>query len=114
MGWWGGSANLFFKDVVLDDAVEGAECVFHADLLAFFVGAAVVGDTYLVNADLGYTGYFGSNLRLEAKAFFFQLYVLYHITAEELVAGLHIREIEISEHIRSEGEPSVAYGMPEK
>ena len=68
------SRNWSVRHVVTEDAVEGAECIFHSDLFPFFIGAAIIGDAYFIYADLGDAGYFSGYLRLKAEAFFLERY----------------------------------------
>ena len=44
---------------------------FPADLLSFFIGAAVIGNAYFIDADTFDTCQFLGDLRLEAKALSF-------------------------------------------
>src|SRR3954468_4024232 len=55
------------EEVVLDDAVERPHAVLPADLLAFLVGAAVVGDAHLVDAAVQLR-HLGRELGLDAEA----------------------------------------------
>ena len=62
--------SVGFPSVVLQDAIDSAYTILPANLLAFGVGAAVVGNTDFVNTDFGNAGHLGGDFRLEAKAFF--------------------------------------------
>jgi len=39
---------------------------------------------------------------------------LNHLAFEELIAGFHVRQVQVGEHVGEEGEEFVAQGMPEK
>src|SRR5207249_11459502 len=79
------------------------DAVAPRDLLAIGVGAAAVADGHFVDSaaparDLG------RELRLEAEAVGPEAQPVEHLPAEGLVAGLHIREVEVGEHVGEEGE----------
>ena len=105
---------LRLKRPVFQNAVDGPEAILPADFLAFFKGSAVVGDTHFVDADFGDAGNFGRHLGFKAKALFGQMQRLHHFALEEFVAGFHIRQVQVGEHVGEEGEEFVAQGMPEK
>jgi hypothetical protein len=105
---------LRLKRSVFQNAVDGAETVLPANFLALFKGSAVVGDAYFVDADFGDARNFGRHLGFKAKALFGQMQRLHHFALEELVAGFHIRQVQVGEHVGEEGEEFVAQGMPEK
>src|SRR5271165_2327205 len=77
---------------VADDAVQRAEGVLQADLLAFLVSAAGIADRYLVDAPRRRLalGDLGRDLRLEAEAVRLQVQLGQHLAAKDLVAGLHV------------------------
>ena len=93
---------------ILDDTPDGADAVFPIDLLALGVGAPVVGDSDFVDADT-LLGELGGDLRLESKAIFLDRDGLNDFPPHGLVACLHIREIQIGEHIGHEREEAVAH-----
>ena len=82
--------SLLRPDIVLHDTPDRTEAVFPADFFAFFVGTAVVGDAYFVDAYAFDPGDLGGNLGLEAEAGFFELYGLYDLPAHQLIACLHV------------------------
>lgn len=43
-----------------------------------------------------------------------QFYALDHAGVEELVAGLHIRQVQVGEHVASEREPLVPDAVPKE
>jgi hypothetical protein len=58
----------------------------------------MVGDGDFVNARV-HAGDFGSDFRLEAEAIFLNFDGLNKLAPEGLVAGFHVREIQIGEHV---------------
>ncbi len=105
---------LFAEEVVLQDAVDGPHAIAPAYLLAILVGTAVVGDAHLIDAHLGDARYLGRHFGLEPETVLLQLERLHHAGIEELVAGLHVGEVEVGEHVAQEGEELVAYRVPEE
>jgi hypothetical protein len=99
-------------EAVLENAVDGADAVSPADFFAFFVGAAVVGNGNFVDGDLE-LGDLGGDFRLEAEAVFLDGDFFEDVALEDLVAGLHISEVQVGEHVGHEGEELVAHGVPE-
>src|ERR1700730_15127927 len=100
------------KGGVADDAVERPDAIAPADLLALGVVATVVGDAHLVDPPAG-PGHFGGDLGLEAKAVLLELDRLDDLATEGLVAGLHVGEVQVGEHVRRQREEAVADRMPE-
>ena len=96
----------------MQDAPEGADAVAPADLLALVVGAARVGDADLVDRAAELRD-LGRDLRLEAEAVLFDRDALEHLAAEDLVAGLHVGQVQVREHVRERGEHAVADVVPE-
>src|SRR5207253_1234111 len=85
---------------VAHDAEERLEGVLEADLLAFFVRAAGVGDGDFVDAPgRPVFGDLRRELRLEPESIRLQLDALQHLAAKDLVAGLHVREVQVREHV---------------
>ncbi len=99
-------------EVVADDAPEGLDAVFPGDFLAFFVGAAGVGDGNFVDAPVAFCD-FGGNFRLEAEAVGFELDALEDFATEDFVAGLHVGEFEIGENVGKQSEHLVGDVVPE-
>ena len=98
--------------MVADDAPEGLDAVFPGDFLAFFVGSASVGDGDFIDAPIA-LGNFGGNFGLEAEAVGFESDTLEDFATEDLVAGLHVGEFEVSEDVGEQGEGFVGDIMPE-
>ena len=99
------------RHIVAHNAIEGAEAVLHTNLLALLIRPASVGDPHLIDAqpqpcDLG------NELRFEAKPLLLEINLLQHLTAEDLVAALHVCEVEVGEHVREQRQEPVANGMP--
>src|SRR5262249_4532546 len=106
---------FLIEQPVADDAEERLKSVFQTDLLALFVGAPRVADRDFVDPPgwVAMPGDLGGHLRLKAEAVRFELQVGQHLAAEDLVAGLHVREIEVGEHVRQRGQGLVGHVVPE-
>ena len=100
------------REGILDDTPDGADAVFPIDLLALGVGAPVVGDSDFVEADT-LLGELGGDFRLKTETVFLDGDGLQNFPPHGLVACLHIRKIEIGEHIGHEREEAIAHGVPE-
>ena len=96
----------------LGDAPHRPHAVAPADLLALGVGAAVVADAHLVDPAAG-PGHLGGDLGLEAEAVLLDVDRLDHLAAEGLVAGLHVGQVQVGEHVRQHVQEAVADGVPE-
>src|ERR1043166_3850008 len=83
------------------------------DLLAFGVGATGIADRYLVDPRVG-LGQQRRDLGLEAEAVRGQLrrHRTRELTADRLVAGLHVGEVEIRQHVAVHRQQAVAHRMP--
>src|SRR3546814_17701792 len=71
------------------------------------VGAPGIGDPHLVDAQV-LASQLRGHLRLEAEAVLLQVQRLDHLTAEGLVAGLHVREVEVGEGVGQRSEQAVS------
>src|SRR5436190_20666530 len=100
------------KKVVFDDAVDRTEAVLVADLLSLFIGPAMVGDADLVDSRAA-PGQLGGDFRLEAEPVFLDLDRLDELAAECLIAGFHVREIQVGEHVGKKRQESVPDAVPE-
>ena len=103
------------ETIVLDDAIKGPDTVLPADFLPLGVGAAIVGDGHLVDADgllLGHTGQFGGHFRLKAKTVLLQIKGLEDVGTRHLVAGLHIGKVQVAEPVGDAREQLVALRVP--
>src|SRR5207244_1841551 len=88
-----------------------AEAVFPVDLLPFPIVAAVVRDRYFENA-VAAPGHFRRHLGLEAESIRPQPDRLDDLPAKDFVAGLHVGEVEIGDHVREMREECVPQTMP--
>jgi hypothetical protein len=82
------------------------------DLLALAVLAAVVRDRQLVDPQLALADLCG-DLRLDREIVLAKDERAEDVRAEDLVAGLHIGERGVEEHVREKGEEAVADEVPE-
>ena len=96
---------------ILDDTPDGADAVFPIDLLTLGVGASVVRNGDFVDTD-ALLGELGGDLRLESKAIFLDRDGLNDFPPHSLVAGLHIRKIQVGEYVGHEREEAIAHGVP--
>src|SRR5207244_12356769 len=97
---------------VPNDAPQGPQAVSPTDLLPLLIGSGEVRDTDLVDAPRP-SSHLGRDLRLEAKAVFVELDAAKHLTPEDLVTRLHVRQVEIRRHVGDRGEELVSYAVPE-
>ena len=88
------------------------QAVLPADLLAFLVRPAVIADGHFVDAEFP-LGALHDDLRLEAEAVGADGDALQQIGAEDLVAGLHVRQVQIAEHVGDQRQALVDHGVPE-
>jgi hypothetical protein len=95
-----------------DDTPKSLDTVFPGDFLAFFVGAAGIGDGDFVDAPVPFCD-FRRDFRLEAETIGFELNTLENFAAEDFVAGLHVGEFEIGEDVGKQGEHFIGDVMPE-
>ena len=96
----------------LEDHCKSFDTVFPADLLALFIRAPVVADGHFVDAQLA-LGALHHNLRLKAEAVRTDGDAFEQVSAENLVTGFHVRQVEIAEHVGNHREPLVDHGVPE-
>src|SRR6185369_493246 len=95
------------------NAVKRCESILPRDFLSFAVISAEVRNRNFVNTAAKLRD-FSCNLRLKTESVFFDRHLCKQLAAERLVAGLHIREVQIGKHVREERQHSVAEGMPEE
>src|SRR5579884_1527258 len=105
------------EEAIAQNAVEGVEGVLESNLFAFLVSAAGVADGDLIDAPERFSGTLARNLgrylRLETEAIGFQLDVVQHFAAEYFVARLHVRQVQISEHVGQRRQRLVGDVVPE-
>src|SRR5207237_4134917 len=101
------------EHVVSDDMEQRRDTIAPGDLLPFGVRAAAVGDGQLPDA--------GARLRqpcreldLDPEALCPERQALEEVGPDELVARLHVREVQVGEHVGDEREEVVADGVPEE
>ena len=97
---------------VAHDRPEGRDGVLPADLLAFLVGAPVVRDRHLVDP-VAAPRDLRRDLGLEAEAVRLDGDRLDDLAAKHLVAGLHVGEVQVGEHVGGERQETVADRVPE-
>jgi hypothetical protein len=86
--------------------------VLESDLLPLVVRPPVVGDRDLEEA-IPAARDLRRDLRLDAEAGRLDGERLDHLAPEDLVAGLHVREIQVGQHVRDERQHPVPDGVPE-
>ncbi|MPM73311.1 hypothetical protein SDC9_120291 [bioreactor metagenome] len=98
----------------MENAIERTESVFPADFLSFAVRSWIVLNCTFINAVFPFRD-IGGDLRFEAETVFFQSRgdFLNHFPAEQLVAGFHVRDVEVGEHIGAGREGLVHPRVPE-
>jgi len=95
------------------DDVGRLHAVLPPDLLPFPVCPPIIGDPHFIDAASG-PGYLGRDLRLNAETVLLNAQPLDNIGPEQFVAGFHVGEIQVGEHVGEEGEDSVSHIMPEE
>src|SRR6202162_5399000 len=106
-------SGLFrLAEPVLDDRPERRAGVLPPDLLPFVVRAAVVGDRNLVDP-VAAPGDLRRDLRLDAESPRLDRHGLHDLAAEQLVVGLHVREVQVRGHVGGERQEAVADRVPE-
>src|SRR5688572_7767987 len=96
---------------VLHDAPQRPDAVPPSDLLPLLVRPARVGDADLEDPALQ-ARELGGDLRLEAEPVLADGDLLQDLAAEHLVAGLHVREVEVGEHVGEQREEAVPHRVP--
>src|SRR5262249_18297428 len=88
------------RESVADDAPQGLETVPPADLLPLLIRAAGVADRMLVDAQTPPRN-LGGDFRFEPESVLLQRWQDFfdHFAAENLVAGLHVGQVEIRETV---------------
>src|SRR4051812_2706513 len=94
------------------EAPRRVDAVPPRDLLALGVAATVVGDADLVDRPPCPRDLHGE-LRLEAEPVRRERDLVEDLAAEDLVAGLHVREVQVGDHVRERGQHLVAGVVPE-
>ena len=95
------------------DAPTAAHAVAPADLLALGVRATGVGDADLEDAAAQCRRPWPSAPGSTPKRSSSMLDLLEHLAAEDLVAGLHVGQVQVGEHVRQRGQQPVADAVPE-
>ena len=101
--------KLYFK---MHHNARNPSCQFI--FLAFGIGSAIVGNSYFVNAEVWNADDLCRYLRFKAKSFFFQGNIFNDVCTKKFVAGFHIREVQIGEHVGSCREEFIPDRVPEK
>lgn len=96
----------------MENTIERPKPVGRVDLLALDIGTRVIRNPHFVDAkppirDLRH------DLRFESESILLDFDRLDHLTPEDLITSLHVREVEIREDVGQQGEESVAHRMPE-
>src|SRR5262245_13806538 len=98
---------------IADDAGDGREPVLPGDLLPGLVPAAMIRNGDLVDS-AAEMGDLGGELRLETKSIRFQDETLEHAGSKRLVARLHVRQVQVREHVREHRQEAIADIVPEE
>ena len=87
------------KKAVFKNAPQGPDTVFPVDLFAFSVSSTGIGDTDFINPAVQF-GHLGGYFRFESEPLFLYIYLRYYFFFKYLVAGLHVVQVHVREHIR--------------
>src|SRR5690606_10941740 len=99
-------------EAVLEERPGGGDGVPAGDLLTLIKVAPVIGDRHL-DQPIAALGNLGGDLRLKVEAPRMERDVGNHVGTEGLVAGLHVGQVEVVQHIGQHGEDEIADAMPE-
>ena len=105
--------DLWAEEIAAKDAIEGGHAILPSDLLPLGVGAPVVTDREFVDSSLRLCQA-GSHLGFETETVGRQRQSLQEIRMDNLIAGLHIREVEVREHVAQQGEETIAHHVPKE
>ena len=104
-------SRVSVEDPVSKDGVEGDKSVSPGDFLSVLVASPGIGDRHLVDAPVALR-HFHRHFRLEPETVRFQLDSLEHIPAKHLIACLHVRQIQIGDHVGKKSEKFIADIVP--
>ena len=90
--------SLTPKKIIFQNAVNRSKTIFPANLLAFFIGAPVIGDPDLIDPAF-FPRDLGSNLRFKSEPVFLNRYGLDDFAAKSFIASFHVGQIQIGEEI---------------
>src|SRR4029453_9433901 len=99
------------SELVPQDAPQAPDRILPADLLALRVGATAVRDGHFEDPTLEGRDLV-RHLRPKAESILFQDQPLQDRSPKGLIAGPHVREIQVRQHVRDDGEHLVRHGMP--
>src|SRR5215469_11042438 len=97
---------------ILQQTPQRPYAIFPADLLAFLVSPSPIADAYFVDSQPP-LGHLYRDLRLESEAVFSDGNRLNNLPAEDLVAGLHVAQVDIGHAVRHQRQHPVAHRVPE-
>jgi hypothetical protein len=98
-------------EAVLDQRPDRRDGVLPADLLALGDAAAVIADRHFVEADVPLRQ-LRRQLRLDAEAIAVERRLLQDVGPDGLVAGLHVRQVDVVEDVRQPGQEVVGDAVP--
>jgi len=104
--------SVLAEEVIFEDRIQCAKTVAPADFFTFLIRSAMVADADLVDDHVELRN-FGGDLGFEAEAVLLDCDPLEHLAFEDLVAGLHVGEVEIGEHVGEQREEFVTHHVPE-
>ncbi len=101
-----------WQQVETQDVPQRGDPIPPVDLLALGVGPPAVADRHLPDARPGPRQACGQ-LGLDAEAVGDQRQRLHEVRPDHLVAGLHVGEVEVGEHVGEQRQEPVAHRVPE-
>ena len=99
------------EEPVLEQRPDRRHRVLPADLLPLGHGAPVIADRHLVEPDVPLRQ-LGRQLRLDAEAIAVQRRLLEDVGPDGLVAGLHVRQVDVVEDVGHPGQEVVRDPVP--
>src|SRR5437762_3023439 len=98
---------------VLDESAERGEAVLQPDLLALRLRPPEVGDRHFEDSEPG-ASHLDGELGVDAEPLRFEVERRNDPPMERLVAGRHVRQVQIGEDVRDQGQEPVSDGVPEE
>ena len=104
--------SVIRAETILEDEPERRHPVAPVDLFTFLVSPAIINDGDFIHAKT-VASRLGGDLRLDTEPVRLQREDPQTLGGECFVAGFHVREVDVVEHVGQEGQEPVAHRVPE-
>src|ERR1051326_6190911 len=101
------------EESIPDDLKQRCHAVAPGNFLSFRIVATAVADWHFVNSPTAF-GDLRGELGLKTKPIRSQTHALNHFSAKYLVAGFHVGEIEVRQHVGKQSQKLISHRMPEE